>query len=1230
MNCIQQNSSFNLLLLFFAIIHNVTSTTYYVIPHDDNDSSYDKGRDYFSLQHYLNNTSDYFVSHNQFHFIPGQYYISDDLIFKNINNFSLIGTDQCVITCTSPASVLMINVTSFTIHNIKLMNCIKSHKEYFNDNITHFDSLYARDTVRFSKVTQYHTSVFLYNSSSVIISNMDTIATAMTSFSAILIANIQNVSKIVDVKVHINSFKCTTYNYPIQICGIIIYHNIGITDESKLIIDNFYYNTHESCVYHFHCIISLLFLENDGESMKSALIFKIFIQNSIFSNLKNSSILCYYGEAHYNKQYDFARTRSVLIKNCTVSSNVGHHHSSMFYIVFKSLSRVTSWWFINGNEVKRMNNLFVFKDCAFTSNFDMNAVIYVQPATTDAIVGQIMIYDSTFLSNRNTHLIIVKKEYQSLWYMTTQFWLYRVNISNNEHNYGNSLILVTSGIITLRYVLFNQNRYYRNIISLRSSMLFFMRYTEITNNHARQVVKAQSKSFLFIDVSVIVNISHNVVYKIIKLVSTFEKNAVPICPLQSHHKTRLQHIDLQLNKTLISCKLLLLHNTEMISKILPTEIISYDSKNCTWLKGSIFEKLNANVSTVYNKIVKYNSTFVNKSNIERTIPLSICPCLNNSNYNCFVAHVYSIFPGEALHINFIVLPWWSNVYSTTLVAANTIDDDCSIVYGSQLSQTYFDNNCNRYSYTIWPNSESVTECKLFVGLSEMPEMFYVQIKPCPMGFTLNANIKACYCDPLLNNDILAVTSCNLNDTTILRPANSWISANTINASHSYDISPQCPFDYCLPHPSYLNLSDPNSQCQFNRSGVLCGECKQGLSAVFGSSQCKHCSNYYVFIIIPIAIAGIVLVIILFIFNLTITNGIINTFIFYVNIISINYSQFCLSSHSPDYMILSLFNLDLGIEICFYDGMDEYTKMWLQLAFPSYLMIIAFALILGSRYSSKLQALTGNRILKVLATLFLLSYTKVLLTVCQVIFFFSTVTHFPSKHNSLFWLVDTGVEVFGAKFCILYSVCLILFISLLLFNAVLLFPGTLSRWRFINYFKPLLDACFGPYKPKYSFWIGLQLFVRSSFLGLSAINSNIGLYSGIVLFVIMNCIHGTLQAFKSKYKNFQESLVLLNLLTLHVTTLYPGNVNSFYKLLIIRTLIITVLVYFILLIFCHCGMFLCGDVVKRRANEIKRVLIKMTSVKQGCSKSLQVEELRSKIPDITFDYTEFQEPLVAMD
>ena len=142
-------------------------------------------------------------------------------------------------------------------------------------------------------------------------------------------------------------------------------------------------------------------------------------------------------------------------------------------------------------------------------------------------------------------------------------------------------------------------------------------------------------------------------------------------------------------------------------------------------------------------------------------------------------------------------------------------------------------------------------------------------------------------------------------------------------------------------------------------------------------------------------------------------------------------------------------------------MNGYTKTWLQLAFPFYLMIIAFTVIIGSRHSSKPQRLTANRALKVLATLFLMSYTKILLTVCQVLFFFSPVTHLPSNHTTLVWSVDTGVALFGVKLCILYSVCLVLFI-ILIFNVVLLFPRTVSRWSFINKFKPLLAFSVGQF------------------------------------------------------------------------------------------------------------------------------------------------------------------------
>ena len=61
-------------------------------------------------------------------------------------------------------------------------------------------------------------------------------------------------------------------------------------------------------------------------------------------------------------------------------------------------------------------------------------------------------------------------------------------------------------------------------------------------------------------------------------------------------------------------------------------------------------------------------------------------------------------------------------------------------------------------------------------------------------------------------------------------------------------------------------------------------------------------------------------------------------IFYANIVSINDSVFLVNDNvfKPLRVFISFTNLDLGIETCFYNGMDSYAKMWLQLFFPSYL------------------------------------------------------------------------------------------------------------------------------------------------------------------------------------------------------------------------------------------------------------------------------------------------------
>ena len=653
------------------------------------------------------------------------------------------------------------------------------------------------------------------------------------------------------------------------------------------------------------------------------------------------------------------------------------------------------------------------------------------------------------------------------------------------------------------------------------------------------------------------------------------------------------------------------------------------SKNCTWIPDTAFQTSNS--IKVFAKIFNETNKIKANKSVISNIPSSVCFCSSPNHYgrhvNCTEHELGTIFPGQTLRVQLkLKLQSMTKAVTEMMVQTNKKylpSNACSVTNVDEIRQNHASQDCNNYSYTIWSN---LSECELYLGTAEgVSEVFFVKLMACPIGFSLQESKKCCYCDTVLT-EFISISSCNLDEGTVLRPANSWISGDTVNNTHVYDVSTCCPFDYCLPHASHLNPSNPDLQCQYRRSGILCGHCQKGLSTVFGTHQCEQCSNLHLCIIVPIMIAGIILVTCLFKFNLTITYGTLNSFILYVNIININSNIFFSNCHGSFICILaSLLNLDLGIKTCFYDGMDDYEKMWLQMLFPFYLVMIAFALIIGSRYSARIQRLTAQRALPVLATLFLLSYTKLLQAVSTVLFLYSPITHLPSKHTTLVWSTDANVTIFGLKFTVLFTFCLVLFLVLLLFNSLLLLTRILSRVKFINTFKPLFDAYFGPYKDKFYFWTGLQLLMRAVIFVLSGFDRDINLTGGIFVIGIALCSQGILHPFKSKLKNVQELLLLLNLLMIYVIALQNDD-NNKTKVFLSSMLILIALMYLVIYITCHCIMLLCSysNSIKQKMDYLSKKFAKVMD------EPIAMQGISNNMDDTSCNYDEFQEPLVALD
>jgi len=601
---------------------------------------------------------------------------------------------------------------------------------------------------------------------------------------------------------------------------------------------------------------------------------------------------------------------------------------------------------------------------------------------------------------------------------------------------------------------------------------------------------------------------------------------------------------------------------------LPCELYFHQlTTHCRWILTSVFHGHDPGM---------INQQIIQTDQHQLSYHTTICYCSHNIT-NCGVDVLGPVYPGQVLQVEFCIpnsdkpTVLYVEAHSTQLPTSA-----CKIAHQTELIQTVTTHSAI-FNFTIVIKNNIKEMCEIFLTVSpclyQIYEAFFVEILPCPVGFTLQDGV--CNCDPYLRDSNLHIDTCYIDQSAITRPANAWVTAYNYSNHIKFLISHNCPMDYCLPHSSRLNLLNPDLQCQFNRTGILCSQCQHSLSMVFGSSRCIHCTNVHILITFVIIVAGAVLVVLLYLLNLTVTTGTINGIIFYANIISINDSVFLVNDNifQPLKLFISFSNLDLGIETCFYNGMNGFVKMFLQLFFPFYLIIIAFSIIIGSRYSSTILRWTYTRSLPVLATLFLLSYTSVLRAVLTVLFSYSTITQLPSGHQQVVWSIDASVPLFSLKFIILFITCLVLFLLLIPFNLILLFTRCLSQFRMINYFKPLLDAFQGSYKNKYHYWIGVLILLRSMFFIFYALNAKLKLVLSTVLLISFSILVGYIHPSRNQLVNIQELLLLLNLTILYaVCSHVSGSMFSTVTNVMISLAFIqfcTIVFYHFLTYTCHC-------------------------------------------------------------
>ena len=487
-------------------------------------------------------------------------------------------------------------------------------------------------------------------------------------------------------------------------------------------------------------------------------------------------------------------------------------------------------------------------------------------------------------------------------------------------------------------------------------------------------------------------------------------------------------------------------------------------------------------------------------------PFRICLCENNLP-NCSKSHLpYTVYPGETFQVSVIAY----GQRNGTIAAAVRSHVDIQfpafqqniLLEGDKLQGYQYlqkaHSTCTTLNYTIFSLSQILVSLDLYTDgpcsiFGNALSLKLTMNHTCPRGFNLSESASSCVCEQRLAKYTNSCSITNgLGKITHESQNQFWVGYD--NQSHELILHPFCPFDYRISKTVVFPLNDTDSQCAYNRSGFLCGACKKGYSLVIGTSQCEQCTNSNLALLIPFAVMGVALVFLLLVCKLTVATGTLSGLVFYANIVGVNRTMFLqVETQNVLSIFIAWLNLDFGIKTCFYDGMDGYSKTWLQFVFPVYIWVLVGLVILVSHFSRRFANLLGNNPVPVLATLILLSYTKMLRTLITAIHI--TYLEYPTYNRGV-WLYDANIDYLSLKHIPLFLVAVLVFLFLFLPYILLLLFGqwlqAISHLRLFSWvnsarLKPFMDSYHAPYKAKHRYWPGLLLVLRFVLLLVFAFN-----------------------------------------------------------------------------------------------------------------------------------------------
>ena len=440
--------------------------------------------------------------------------------------------------------------------------------------------------------------------------------------------------------------------------------------------------------------------------------------------------------------------------------------------------------------------------------------------------------------------------------------------------------------------------------------------------------------------------------------------------------------------------------------------------------------------------------------------------------------------------------------------------------------------------------------------------FNIKLLECPDGFSFSSNNQTCECSNFIKfiaNKTGNQIKCNLEGSPHINiPYGAWIGHIDVNGSSDRVLAYAsiCPRDLCTytSKNSYYPQADDNCnlhhpddiRCTKGRTGRYCSDCKTNHSVIFGSNECRACSNLWVFTYPGFVLVAFVMILCMYLLRLTLDNGAIGGIILYANFaqVAIRFHKFYSPGSSAfAALFISVINLSSGLPLCFYNGMTDEVKTLLSFVFPIFVLLLVIGIVLVSRHSTKFSKL-AKRSPQVLITVIHITFAKSLITTINALSIgeaYIEEKNGTSKRIYIWFLNGREEYGTGLHILLLIAAAISILLFLLPYFILVVFGTCLLRFKTIDKLRPFYDTIYAPYKDRFRWWFGVRQIILV--VAYSVFAATAGMHIGDLLVIsfclvaIFALVQAWINPFKSAMINFIDTSYIVNLSVLVFIGIY---------------------------------------------------------------------------------------------